>query len=374
MDSLATRTERLRRLTLVALALGTSALFAWIIAEFVLALLLAAILAAMFHPLYRWLLPRLGARRELASATTICLVVLGVILPLTGFLALVASQVLHFGALARPWVEQNLSRATGYDDFISSVPALDFLAPYRNQIVPRLGEIAGVVGSWAMEFVTAAARETATFFLLLFVMLYAMYFFLLQGRAALSRMLYYLPLPAEDEARMVERFVSVARATIKGTLVIGVIQGTLGGIGFAAAGIQGAALWATVMGILSVIPGLGSPLVWLPVVISLGLEGRWGACIGLSVWCAGIVGSVDNVLRPWLVGKDTKLPDVLILVSTLGGITVFGAIGIILGPIVAALFITVWELYGSAFRDVLPPPPESPPSLRFVPEKPEPGA
>jgi predicted PurR-regulated permease PerM len=363
MDSYESRSERLRRLTLVFIAVGTTLLFAWMISEFVMALLLAAIFSALFHPLYCWLLPRLGARRELASAATIGIVLLGVILPLTGFVALVVSQAVQFSRSARPWVEQNIARATHVEELVNTVPALQFLKPYSEEVGPKLGEFAGALGSWALGFATDAARETATFFLLLFVMLYAMYFFLLQGRAALSRMLYYLPLPAEDEERMVERFVSVARATMKGTLVIGLIQGLLGGLGFAVAGVEGAALWAAVMAILSVIPGLGSAVVWVPVVITMGLMQRWGACIGLLVWCAGVVGSVDNVLRPWLVGKDTKLPDVLILVSTLGGLTVFGAIGIVLGPIVAALFITVWDLYGTAFRDVLPPPPESPPSI-----------
>lgn len=365
METLATRAERLRRWTLVLIAVGTSILFVWMIADFLLPLVLAAILSAMFHPLYRWLLVRLGARRELAAAATIALVVLGVVLPSTGLLALVAAQALHFGRLARPWVETNLSRATQLEELVATVPALEALTPYRDQIGEKVGELAGTVGTWAVGVATMAARGTASFFLWLFVTLYAMYFLLLRGRAALARILYYLPLPAEDEARMVDRFVSVARATIKGTLVIGLIQGTMGGVGFAAAGIPGAALWGTVMAVLSVIPGLGTALVWVPGVIILGLQGHWVACIGLLVWCSLVVGSVDNFLRPWLVGKDTKLPDLLILVSTLGGLTLFGPVGIILGPIVAALFITVWDLYGAAFRDVLPPPPESPPSIRL---------
>jgi predicted PurR-regulated permease PerM len=363
MDAYESRTERLRRLTLVIVAVGTTLLFAWMIAEFIMALLLAAIFSAMFHPLYRWLLPRVGARRELASAATIGIVTLGIILPLAGFLALVISQALHFAREARPWVEARMADATHLDELLTTIPSLQFLKPYKDDIMPKLSEWAGSLGSWVVGFATSAAQEAVTMLLLLFVMMYAMYFFLLQGRATLSRILYYLPLPAEDEARMVDRFVSVARATIKGTLVVGLIQGALGGLAFAVAGIDGAALWAAIMAVLSVVPGLGAPIVWIPVVISMGLNDRWGAAIALFVWCAAVVGSVDNVMRPWLVGKDTRMPDVLILVSTLGGLTVFGAIGIVLGPIVAALFITVWDLYGAAFRDVLPPPPESPPSM-----------
>ena len=166
--------------------------------------------------------------------------------------------------------------------------------------------------------------------------------------------------PPEDETRMIGRFMSVSRATIKGTLIIGGIQGALGGIAFAVAGIKGAAVWGTIMAMLSAIPGLGHALVWIPVVIYLAATGQWSACIGLLVWCAGVVGSVDNFLRPWLVGKDTELPDVIILVSTLGGLVLFGPLGFIVGPIVAALFVTVWDLYGAAFADLLPPVPEPP--------------
>jgi len=183
------------------------------------------------------------------------------------------------------------------------------------------------------------------------------------GKAVLDKMLYYVPLPPEDETRMLERFMSVSRATIKGTLIIGCIQGALGGAAFAVAGISGAAVWGTMMAVLSTIPGLGHALVWVPVAVYLAATSQWSAAIGLFAWCAGVVGSVDNFLRPWLVGKDTELPDIVILVSTLGGLVLFGPLGFIVGPIVAALFVTVWELYGSAFEDLLPPAPPAPASV-----------
>ncbi len=91
------------------------------------------------------------------------------------------------------------------------------------------------------------------------------------------------------------------------------------------------------------------------------ITGQIVAGLGLGIWCAGLVGTVDNFLRPWLVGRDTKMPDLLILLGTLGGILLFGAEGVIIGPIVAALFVTIWDIYGSAFRDVLPGPPPAPP-------------
>jgi len=155
----------------------------------------------------------------------------------------------------------------------------------------------------------------------------------------------------------VEKFLSVSRATLKGTLIIGILQGGLAGGAFAVVGLDGAAFWGTIMVVLSIVPGIGTALVWFPAVIYLFAVGQTAAAIGLFVWCAAVVGTVDNVLRPWLVGKDTKMPDLLILLGTLGGLVVFGAKGIVIGPIVAALFITVWDLYAVAFKDYLPESP-----------------
>jgi len=158
---------------------------------------------------------------------------------------------------------------------------------------------------------------------------------------------------------MLQRFVSVARATLKGTFLIGIVQGTLGGIIFAILGISGAVLWGLLMIVLSVLPVIGGALVWVPAAIVLAIQGAWIKALILAGFCSLVIGSVDNVLRPRLVGRDTQMSDLLVLFSTLGGIAVFGAIGFIVGPIVAALFVTIWEIFGKAYRDDLevePPP------------------
>lgn len=138
-------------------------------------------------------------------------------------------------------------------------------------------------------------------------------------------------------------------------MVIGVIQGTLGGIGFAVAGIEAAVFWGAIMAVLSVLPGIGATLVWAPAVIYLLLSGETFAGLGLLLWSAGVVGTIDNFLRPMLVGRDTEMPDLLILLSTLGGLALFGASGLVLGPILAALFMTVLAIYSRVFADWLNP-------------------
>ena len=189
------------------------------------------------------------------------------------------------------------------------------------------------------------------FFLNLFVMLYAMFFFLISGPQLVRTIMGYAPLSQEDRQKMLQVGLSVSRATIKGTLIIGIIQGALGGIGFAVAGIGSAVFWGALMAILSVLPGIGSALVWVPGVIYLLLTGNMVAGLLLAAWCAGVVGTIDNVLRPILVGRDTEMPDLLILLATLGGLGLFGATGLVLGPVLAALFITVLAIYSRVFAD-----------------------
>jgi len=155
---------------------------------------------------------------------------------------------------------------------------------------------------------------------------------------------------------MVDKFTSVARATIKGTLLIGIAQGALAGLAFWIVDISGPIFWGTVMTVLSIIPGIGTGLVWAPAAIILVIGGKVWQGIFLFAFCLLVVGTVDNLLRPRLVGRDTQMHDLLIFFGTLGGILLFGVLGFILGPILAALFVTVWDIYGHAFRDVLTPP------------------
>jgi predicted PurR-regulated permease PerM len=143
----------------------------------------------------------------------------------------------------------------------------------------------------------------------------------------------------------------VSRATIKGTLVIGIVQGVLAGLSFWIAGIPNTVFWGTIMAVLSIIPGVGAALVWIPGVIYLIVVGNVATAVGVGLWCAIVVGTADNFLRPRLVGRDTKMHDLLILLATLGGLVMFGALGIVLGPVLAALFLTVWGIFDSTMNE-----------------------
>jgi len=267
-----------------------------------------------------------------------------------------ADQVL--GAERPTPVQHHLGTASAFnthDWLVRRFPSLARYVPEQGEIAAEIAAIAKATGTFLVASATEFTARTASFLLNLFIMLYAMFYFLRDGRQMLEKIFYYTPLNHEDEVRVVERLISVTRATIKGTLLIGIIQGTLAGIGFWVAGIDGAAFWGTVMAVLSVVPGIGAALVWVPAVIYLFIIGHSLAATLLLAWCAAGVGTIDNMLRPKLVGKDAKMPDLLILLGTLGGLFFFGPIGFIIGPLVCGLFLTVWDIYGATFKDVLPP-------------------
>lgn len=346
--------QKVAKLFLLALALVISFIFYSMIKGFLVAVFFAAVFGGLAYPLFQRLTRWFRGRRSLASVTTVLLVFLLIILPLIGLVGIITAEALQVSQDVRPWLERQMTQPDELDRLLESIPLVDQLAPYKDQIQAKAGELTAWVGTFMVNALAATGKGTAIFIFQLFIMLYAMFFFLLDGPRLLDKILYYVPLESKDEDRMVGKFLSVSRATLKGTLIIGIVQGALGGLSFWVAGIEGAVFWATIMAVLSIIPGVGTGLIWVPAVIYLFAAGDTGTAIGLTIWNAAVVGSVDNVLRPWLVGKDTQMPDLLILLGTMGGIVLFGAAGIVIGPVIAALFVTVWEIYGEAFKDVLP--------------------
>ena len=346
--------ENVRRWVLLLLVIFISAVFVAMIRPFLVTLLLAAIFSGMAHPLYSRICRAFRGRKGAASAATLAILVLVVVLPLSGLMAMVAAQALRISEAVRPLIADLIANPGETAERLQNVPGFERIAPYREELLTKLGELVEAMGGFVFRSLSSMTRGTILFFFHFFLLVYTMFFFLTSGRSILEKILFYIPLPDEDEERIVERFVSVTRATLKGTLIIGVIQGAMAGAGLAVAGIEGAVFWGAVMTVLSIIPGIGSGLVWGPAAIYLLITGKTVAAITLALYCALVVGSVDNFLRPRLVGKDVKMHDLFILFGTLGGILLFGVVGFILGPIIAALFVTVWGIYGVVFKDVLP--------------------
>ena len=346
--------DSVNKITLLAVVLFISALFLYILQPFLMTLLLAGIFSALIQPLYKFLCKKFKGKKQLASAVTIIIIFLGVLLPLLGLGSIVVAQAVEVGQSVTPWIKQRLAEPENFSQYLTSLPFYDELLPYQEPILQKAGQAVGAVSKFLVDRLSSVTLGTINFLFLCFVFLYGLFFLLMDGHKLVEKILYYLPLGNDDEQRMLDRFTSVTRATVKGTFLIGILQGVLNGIAFAVAGVPYSVFWGAVMAVLSVIPSVGSALIWMPAAAILLAQGHFVAGGGLLIYCGLVVGSLDNVLRPILVGKDTQMHELMIFFSTLGGIIVFGFVGIIIGPLIASLMITVWEIYGTAFKDVLP--------------------
>lgn len=340
-----------RTVFLLLLALGISALFFAVIRGYVLALVMAAVLASVATPAYKRIGTLLGGRQGLAAILTVVLLLGLLVVPILFFLHVLWQDAARTGEVWGPQIADTIQDPDRLAHAIEEHPELRQLLPYQDEIVEKVTHLGAKAASIVANAAMSGISSIAAFFLMLYVTLYGTFFFLQHGRRLIDSAFDLTPLSAEDRESLVATFVSVSRATLKGTILIGLIQGALAGAAFAVAGLEGAVFWGAVMAVLSILPGIGSALVWVPAVIYLALTGNHGAAVGVGIWCAVVVGTIDNFLRPALVGRDTKMPDLIIFVTTLGGLAMFGASGIVLGPLVGALFTTIWlQWRGAAGR------------------------
>jgi predicted PurR-regulated permease PerM len=351
---------RFRQAFLILLVVAISAAFIAMVRAFLLTILLAAIFTGLTYPVYTWFVARLRGHRPLAAIAMLLVGVVVVIAPLLAVLGAGANEALRMTETVRPRLQLLVDEPGEFDTRLRALPGYTYFEPYRAQILTKAGELVGGTSAFLFSALSATTRATALFIFNFIVLLYTMFYFLIDGPTLLASTTAYLPLTDADKQRMLDTFVSVTRATLKGTILIGVAQGTLGGLAFWAVGVEGAIFWGTVMTVLSVIPGIGSAFIWGPAAIILMATGEVGRGIALALFGALVVGSVDNLLRPKLVGQDTKMHELLIFFSTLGGLLLFGATGFIVGPILAALFVTAWHMFGTTFRTELTNPPVPP--------------
>lgn len=346
--------ELINKSVLLALVLLISALFLGMIRQFLMPIFMAGIFAAILSPTHRWLTGKIGGRENLASILVIVGIVLLVLIPLSLLIGVVVAQAISVSQSVTPWVQSFIHEPTAVTAYLEKIPYYNQILPYRALIIEKAGMVVGNVSTFLINSLSAVTMQTVNAVFGSVIMLYVMFYFLTMGDVLLMKILYFLPLHDRDERRLLRRFTSVTKATLKGTLIIGALQGGICGAAFALAGIQGPVFWGTVMAVMSIIPAFGTALVWVPALIILALKGELLGVVILAVLCGAVAGNLDNVLRPRLVGKDTEMHDLFVLFGTLGGISLFGVLGIIIGPIVAALFITIWEIYGKAFEAYLP--------------------
>jgi len=335
----------------LALMVAVSAAFVWVLLPFAGAVFWGAVIAIVFMPVYAGLLRRWKQRRTLAALATLGLVVLMVVLPLT----LLTGMLVKEGAALYQRVQSGETNFVRYfEQVVAVLPAwlhdlLDHfgLADF-NELQARITETL-TSGSQRIATYTVSMGQNALDLVIgFFVMLYLAFFLLRDGTSLSRRIRAAVPLAPAHRQHLAAKFITVIRATVKGNVLVAATQGALGGLAFWFFGIKGALLWAVVMGFLSLLPAIGAGLIWLPVAIYFLVTGAIWQGVALIAYGVLVIGLVDNVLRPILVGKDTQMPDYLVLISTIGGMAVFGISGFVIGPVIAAMFMAVWDLFAMA--------------------------
>ena len=338
------------RRTLPLLMAAVSVAMAWILWPFYGTILWGTVIALLFAPLYRCLLPRCRQRRTLAALATLLAVLVLVVLPLT----LITAALTREAAGVYQRVQSGEMNPTIYfrgvfDALPGWITALldrfglvDF-ATLQQRVTVALTQGSQFIATHAL----AIGQDTFMFVLDLFITLYLAFFLIRDGEHLARDLRHALPLPSAQRQELFDKFAVVIRATVKGNLLVAALQGLLGGLAFWFLGVDGALLWAVLMAFLSLLPAVGAGVVWVPVALYFFVTGALWQGLALTAWGVLVIGLVDNLLRPLLVGKDTRLPDYLVLISTLGGMSVMGINGFVLGPAIAAMFVAVWHIYGS---------------------------
>ncbi|PLZ03790.1 AI-2E family transporter [Burkholderia sp. WAC0059] len=346
--------KNLHQASFYLLLLAVSVALCFVIAPFFSTVLWGAILALLFQPVHRWLLVRLRHRRNLAALVTLLLCVVIVIVPLM----LVAGTLVQQVAAAYAQIRSGELDMGGY--FSRIVHALpdslqNVLARYDLMNLSGLQQRLSAGAAQISQFLATQAlnlgQNTIQFVVSFGVMLYLFFFLVRDGREISRLVRDAIPLDEAHKLHLTRKFTTVIRATVKGNVVVALVQGALGGGALWVLGIQGALLWGVAMAFLSLLPAVGTALVWGPVALYFIATGALAKGIGLLAFGALVIGSIDNVLRPLLVGKDTRLPDWVVLISTLGGMSLMGLNGFVIGPLVAALFISCWDLLRRDQRD-----------------------
>lgn len=344
--------ETLERRTFLATLILVTLAFIWLMLPFAGPIFWAVAIALIFHPVQNWLTGRLGDRRSLVALITLAICMTIVVIPV---LVLSASLVAEGLGLYQKIQAGEIRPAEYLDRVVESFPAIEAFLGQFNLEFGELRDRAVSAFMGGSQFLAKQAlglgQNTFQFFLGLALMVYLAFFLLRDGDRLVVLLIRAIPLGDERERLLFDKFAEVTRATVKGNLLIAIIQGGLGGFIFWILGINAALLWGVVMAIVSLLPAVGAALVWVPVAIYLAAVGDLVSSIVLTAFGVVVIGLADNLLRPVFVGRDTKLPDYIVLLSTLGGIVMFGLNGFVMGPLVAALFMAFWGIFIREFGE-----------------------
>jgi len=367
-----TEEKKLSRWFFIAALVLTTILFFRMMQAFLVPIALAAVFATIFDPLYQGFLRTFRGRRSLAAFFSCFVLFLGLVLPLYGVGHLVTVEAINFYRS----IQGDVTRLVqgGNVDLIRRIKSIPWLSnlPFEQiNLQEDLQKAAAGIAAFMAGLINRTSRSTLEFVVLLFITLFTMFYFFRDGRTMVRRLRFLIPLDREYKNAILARFTAVARATVKGTLLIALVQGSLSGLTLWIFGVGSPFLWGVVATLLSIIPLVGAWLVLYPAAAVQALQGNYWQAIGILLATVIVIVNVDNLLRPRLVGQETGMHDLMVFFSTLGGIGLFGATGFILGPMLAALFLSLLDIYSQEFKDdldttatlplVAQPPPLAPP-------------
>ncbi|MDM0011573.1 AI-2E family transporter [Variovorax sp. J22P168] len=355
-------TSGVQRGTFLLLLAVVTIAFGWLLLPFFGAVMWGIALAILFTPIYRRLLKKMRGRRNLAALATLMLATIVVVIPLTLITVSLVDEVSLVSQMVR---SGDISFSNYFQQVVNAVPkwVLDLLNRFGlgnvEGLINQLSQAAARGSQVIATHAVAIGQNTFEFVISFGIMLYLLFFLLRDGTELSRKVRESLPLAKPHTHYLLNKFTTVIRATIKGNIAVAAAQGIIGGVTFSLMGLQGALLWGVLMAFLSLLPAVGAALIWGPVAIYYLAVGQIGHALILIFVGVFVIGLVDNILRPLLVGKDTQMPDYIVLMSTIGGIALFGINGFVIGPLIAALFMASWDLFASSGddRENVPPPP-----------------
>jgi len=332
---------------LIVITLG----FGYVLKPFFYPIFWAAVLASVFYPLYSRINKKINKPR-LTSLVMLILIILIILVPLSGISSLLIRESIDIYTEIDNNRSEIISNAQGTLDWIQNLPFMEGLNIDKSFWVEKISDTAKALTAFIFTSIKNFTQNSVVFLVMFVLMIYTLYFFFKDGARFLEKAMHLIPLGNKYEKILYEKFTSASRAALTGTLIVGGVQGVLGGLMFVILGIKGAAIWGIIMVLVSIVP-IGPSVIWFPASIVLFINGQVWQGVTLLIFGVLVISTVDNFLRPILVGKQTKLHPLLILFSTLGGILLFGFTGFLIGPILTALVISMWEIYDEHYKDEL---------------------
>ncbi len=333
------------KLIFLLLLAGVTLLFGYILKPFFFAIFWAVLLAAIFAPVNRFFQRKIKKNPSWCAGLTLLAVLITIILPVGLILMLLVGQSIEIYNAINAGGGSWISSLTTKLNTLSQHPLLARFELDQQFITDKSMELLKAAADFLVKNLSALTENTIIFFIDFAVMLYCLFYFLRDGDEIVSTIARYMPVDERHLNRFISEFLVTSKATLKFTFVIGGIQGLLGGIIFYITGIQSPLVWGVLMTGLSIVPAVGNAVIWVPAGLFMLLSGHIWQGLVILIFGAVVITLVDNLLRPFLLGKDIEMHSLLIFLSTLGGIVVFGFSGFVLGPVVASFFLAIWKLF-----------------------------